>query len=1135
MRNDKATPTPTPTPLATPVGFGSVAAAAFDSSRGWKHAWAVWLPASLSAALLLIVGVSFFWLSRRIDAKGRGLVEAFEPATQRLTGFQLAFLDEMAAGRAFFLHPAEVSVGELQSKHQRTKRILDSLDTTAERIGPFFVRGLAALHEQLAVWEGAPDTVLNGRLSFQESIRRFPDQERLAGRVISQAAQLNGALSLETQRQVLQMRNLERKRLLLLGALFPLAAFGTALTAWFGRQAIRSERRVLRTAAFEAMLRDCMAALTGAEVLPRALNRIASNAMHIAAADCAFIEQADEARLEVEIVAAAGSGAPATGIRLAFADSLTDALVRAGTSELVVGLENYPANAAPEQWKDGVAMAIPLQEAGDVDGALVLVRHAGVEARAETIARLHSLGVWATVALRRKRLASQLEAERARLETVISEVPVGVVLAEAPSGRIVSLNRKAVELWGSPANPPQAIEEYSDFKVFHPDGEPYQPDQRPLARAILRGEAVADEEAQIERSDGTRSVVRINSAPIRDSRGVISAAVSAMVDITDERQREQRARFLDDISRQLASTLDYDATIQAALQLLVPRMADAASIHHREADVLVRRWDTSGTDAAFDQQFREIERDYPLHLPSAHPVAVAVRTGRSQLHEVVDEELLKTIARTPQELKKLVQLNIRSGMTLPLTVRGKTIGAMQFVSVRESRRYTLSDLALAEEITRRVALAIDNARLFRSVTDNARISKFLSDAALAVSGSLEHDEVLRRVTRIAVPFLADFTLAYLRGTNGHAHHVASAHKDAAKALMLAEAAAQYRPDPDNPGCTVIRALSTGQPVVIEDVTREILDAERFDSKAREAFDVLAPASWMAIPLVARDTTIGAMVFVSTNADRRYRARELRVAQLLAGRAALATQNALLYRKEYDALATRDEVLGIVSHDLRSPLHTIGMSAQVMLEVLGDESQRRRHLQIIIRAKDRMDRLIQDLLDVVRIKGGKAIAIEIRREPVPGLVQETCQQFAESAREKNVSLAWTVPNDTPDVMVDRGRIMQVLSNLIGNALKFTPAGGRIEVGAEPQAESTVRVFVRDTGPGISADNLELVFDAFWQAPRTARLGSGLGLTISRGIVQLHGGRIWAESREGTGSTFQFTLPVAETERQRVAAD
>ena len=189
--------------------------------------------------------------------------------------------------------------------------------------------------------------------------------------------------------------------------------------------------------------------------------------------------------------------------------------------------------------------------------------------------------------------------------------------------------------------------------------------------------------------------------------------------------------------------------------------------------------------------------------------------------------------------------------------------------------------------------------------------------------------MLRHVTRLAIPFLADFTLAFLRDENGQARHVASAHKDAAKAQTLAEAAAQYRPDPDNPGCTVVQALSTGQPVVIAEVTPEILDAQRFGAKSREAFSALAPTSWMAIPLVARDTALGAMVFVSTNADRRYGARELRVAQRLADRAALATQNALLFRKEHDALATRDEVLAIVSHDLRNPLHTIGMSTQLL--------------------------------------------------------------------------------------------------------------------------------------------------------------------------------------------------------------
>src|SRR5262249_9840136 len=204
-----------------------------------------------------------------------------------------------------------------------------------------------------------------------------------------------------------------------------------------------------------------------------------------------------------------------------------------------------------------------------------------------------------------------------------------------------------------------------------------------------------------------------------------------------------------------------------------------------------------------------------------------------------------------------------------------------------------------------------------------------------------------RVARLAIPFLADFTVAYLRDPSGGVRYIASAHRDPTKELLLAEAAAQYRPDLDNPGWTVGRALSTGQPVVVEEVTPAILDAERLGAKEREALDVLAPTSWMAIPFAVRDATIGALVLASTNAERRYGARELRIAQSLAGHTALATQNALLYRQSADALATRDEVLGIVSHDLRNPLNTISMSVQVLLEGMGDESTRRQHLQMIV--------------------------------------------------------------------------------------------------------------------------------------------------------------------------------------------
>jgi signal transduction histidine kinase len=284
---------------------------------------------------------------------------------------------------------------------------------------------------------------------------------------------------------------------------------------------------------------------------------------------------------------------------------------------------------------------------------------------------------------------------------------------------------------------------------------------------------------------------------------------------------------------------------------------------------------------------------------------------------------------------------------------------------------------------------------------------------------------------------------------------------------------------------------------------------------------------MAIPLVARDNTLGALVFVSTDPDRLYAAADLEIGQSLASRAALAAESAMLLEKERDALHTRDEVLAIVSHDLRDPLNTIGMSAQLLMDVSVEDTDRQKHLLVISRAKDRMNRLIQDLVDVARMKGGKSLSIEIRPEQLGPVIHETCEAFAESTHEKAVAFECQVPDGIPDVMIDRRRILQVLSNLLGNALKFTPDGGRIQLRAEGIAENKVQVSVRDSGPGIPPENLKRIFEAFWQAPRAKRLGSGLGLAISRGIVQLHGGRIWAESREGEGSTLFFTIPIANS--------
>jgi signal transduction histidine kinase len=228
----------------------------------------------------------------------------------------------------------------------------------------------------------------------------------------------------------------------------------------------------------------------------------------------------------------------------------------------------------------------------------------------------------------------------------------------------------------------------------------------------------------------------------------------------------------------------------------------------------------------------------------------------------------------------------------------------------------------------------------------------------------------------------------------------------------------------------------------------------------------------------------------------------------------------MYREAQVTIDAREQVLKIVSHDLRNPLHTISMSTSLMLEVPMDEVQRVKRLQMIKRAGERMTRMVQDLLDVSKFESGR-LAIEKRSVDIAPMIGEAVDMLRPLAAERSLRLDESVLADLPPIAADAGRVMQVFSNLIGNAIKFTPSGGRIVIRAESVGGQT-RFSVADTGPGIPASQLPHIFGRFWQADVNDRRGIGLGLAIAKGIVEAHGGRIWVESEVGRGTTFYFTL-------------
>ena len=318
-----------------------------------------------------------------------------------------------------------------------------------------------------------------------------------------------------------------------------------------------------------------------------------------------------------------------------------------------------------------------------------------------------------------------------------------------------------------------------------------------------------------------------------------------------------------------------------------------------------------------------------------------------------------------------------------------------------------------------------------------------------------------------------------------------------------------------------KVAASGAPVIIEDISREQVLHERLKQSV---------VSLLAVPIRSDGALIG-VLHVGTKERRVFTASDQRLLDIVAGRVAGLLARTRLYQAERrareeaeSARRSRDEVLSIVSHDLRNPVSTIAMAAALLADahIPLTPAQRQKQLEIIGRSAQRMNRLIQDLLDAARIEGGR-LAVSLRCENTATLASETYEAFRQVAAQKDIAMECQVANDLPQSLIDRDRIVQVLSNLLNNAVKFTPPRGRITLRGSRTERGGCRFDVTDTGPGIDSDHLPHVFNRYWQAKQTAHMGTGLGLAIAKGIVEAHHGRIWVESRVGVGSTFSFELP------------
>jgi PAS domain S-box-containing protein len=412
--------------------------------------------------------------------------------------------------------------------------------------------------------------------------------------------------------------------------------------------------------------------------------------------------------------------------------------------------------------------------------------------------------------------------------------------------------------------------------------------------------------------------------------------------------------------------------------------------------------------------------------------------------------------------------------------------------------------------------------VLRDITNQVRAAedeRFLTSAGSTLAQSLDTADVVQAIADLPIPRLADACLVDILGPGDTLQRIGSMRqRDSLTPALRSIASSPLDWDSPSPIVDVIRRRGRELAPVVDDEWLEVNEEPALVQHWR----ALGAHAILSLPLVVGEQVFGALTLIAVDPARSYTADQRALADKFATVAATTLENARLYGLAQQANRARDEVLGIVSHDLRNPISAIAMCVRVLEDNPPEKSADRAELlRTIHESAEWANRLIQDLLDVASIERGQ-LSLQLREQDPAQIVLQALHMFEVEAQQHGITLTAAVPTNLPLVQADSVRVIQVLGNLLRNAIKFTPNGGCITVAAE-ERDGKLVLSVRDTGSGISGEHVTRVFDRYWQSPDgSSARGTGLGLSIAKGIVEAHGGRIWVDSTPGEGSTFAFTL-------------
>jgi PAS domain S-box-containing protein len=722
----------------------------------------------------------------------------------------------------------------------------------------------------------------------------------------------------------------------------------------------------------------------------------------------------------------------------------------------------------------------------------------------------------------RKEATLRLQLSEAFYSATIMSVADAVVTTD-PDGRVTLMNGVAESLTG--------------WRLAEARGRPFAEVVHMIADPVPISDRLAPRPSDVPharrpklllRRDGTTVAVDDSAAPIRDVHGEAVGQVVVFRDVTEERQEEARRWFIAEASALLTSSLDFDKTLSTIAALAVPRVADWCAIHALAEDGSLQRLVVAHTDPQQVELALQIQR----HQRSGPSMpSIVARNGVSIFVEHVSEAELRGAAESDEHFEILRGLGIQSYMVVPLRAGERVLGAISFVAARRAR-LDQRDLHMAEELGRRAGTAMENARLYAeaqrarlAAEDSAARASLVQELTAALSEALTPSIVTHVVTSLGTKAVRASAAAFFEVTGSGEEVVLVRAMGYPEELL-----AGHRRFSMHARLPIAESIKTGRPLFFRQ--RQELD-ERYPELVGRPVAVFG--SWVALPLVVESRRLGALAICFKDA-REFDENERDFMITISRLCAQALDRANLYDAAQKARAeaetsrrTRENLLAVVSHDLRNPLSAIATTASLLAKADQTREPSDRFVRYgtnILRAAQRMDRLIVDLLDLAKIESGR-LRIDRQEHGATGIVKDSVDILAPVANGKGLVLKFEVPDPDVRIHCDRERILQVLSNLLGNALKFTDAGGAIVVSAG-EGEGEARFAVADTGCGVAPEQIPHIFDRYWQA-KSARDGIGLGLSIAKGIVEAHGGRIWVES-DGydpdrlLGSEFVMVLPL-----------